>query len=348
MIVGVDVHKRTHTAALIDKNGVYIASVVFANSSDGIRKLRKWLKRHKACQANCVVGVENAAGYGVLVVEALLSLGFEVLNVPGWRTVRQRRHLGEGKSDPVDAQAVAEVVLRKRHKLGTAQESELVRTVQLLESLRDQLVASRTQEIQRLRAVLTQCDPDFEATFKDINQPTALKAVRRRRFKDSTVFATAKTVIKSHLDQIELLNKRIDEVEQKQHALLEDSAQSLCDLHGVGLRVATKLVAQAGDVRRFKNEASFARFCGVSPLPCGSGRKSERHRLNRGGNRQLNSALHRVAITQSASFPKARDYLQRKEEEGKTRREARRALKRHLSNVVYRELYRWAENTLVA
>jgi transposase len=108
------------------------------------------------------------------------------------------------------------------------------------------------------------------------------------------------------------------------------------------------MIAHSGDVRRFRNAAAYARFCGAAPIPCGSGKTADRHRLDRGGNRQLNAALHRIAIVQARVDPRARDFLDRKSAEGKTKREARRALKRHLANVVYRRLHAWAETTLTA
>ncbi|MGZ6670369.1 MAG: transposase [Solirubrobacteraceae bacterium] len=107
-------------------------------------------------------------------------------------------------------------------------------------------------------------------------------------------------------------------------------------------------MAQAGDVRRFRDASAFVRFCGAAPIPCGSGQTSGRHRLHRGGNRQLNTALYRIAIVQQRHHPDAKQYLARKIAEGKTPREARRALKRHLANVLYRRLHTWAENTLPA
>jgi transposase len=105
------------------------------------------------------------------------------------------------------------------------------------------------------------------------------------------------------------------------------------------------VIAHAGDVRRFRNAAAFARFCGAAPIPCGSGQTAGGHRLHRGGNRQLNAALYSIAIVQARHHPPARAYLARKIAEGKTPREARRALKRQLANVVYRRLYAWAEAT---
>jgi transposase len=150
MVAGIDVHKRAHVAALLDERGGELGTLSFANSPEGMRKLRAWLVARNAGHA--VVGVESPAGYGRLLVASLEAAGHEVLNVPAWRTHRERRRHGPGKTDPGDAIAVAQVVLRKRAELGPALEPELVRALALLELQRRRLVRDRTQAIQRLRA----------------------------------------------------------------------------------------------------------------------------------------------------------------------------------------------------
>jgi transposase len=127
--------------------------------------------------------------------------------------------------------------------------------------------------------------------------------------------------------------------------VLNEHGRPLEDLQGVGTNLAATIIAQAGDVRRFRNASAFARFCGAAPIPCGSGQTADRHRLHRGGNRQLNAALYRIAIVQQRHHPQAKAFLARKIQEGKTPREARRALKRHLANVLYRQLTAWSDNT---
>jgi transposase len=117
-------------------------------------------------------------------------------------------------------------------------------------------------------------------------------------------------------------------------------------VRGVRLATTVTLIAESGDVRRFRGDAAFARYGGSAPIPSGSGATAGRHRLHRGGNRQVNACLHRIAVTQARVDPRARSFLARKVAAGKTKREARRALKRHLSDVVYRRLYTWAEQAL--
>jgi transposase len=343
MVVGIDVHKRAHVAALLDDRGGELGTLSFVNSPAGMRKLIDWLVAQDAFEA--VVGVESPAGYGRLLVASLEAAGYEVLNVPAWRTHRERRRHGPGKTDPGDAIAVAQVVLRKRTELGPALEPELVRALALLELQRRRLVRDRTQAIQRLRADWNQIDPVGEARVVNIARQRELRRLRRISFGDGLVEQVATRCIRDLARDIEDLNRRIADLDTEIVQLLAGHGNPVADLHGAGTQIAAAVIAHAGDVRRFRDAAAFARFCGAAPIPCGSGQTAGRHRLHRGGNRQLNAALYRIAIVQARHHPPARAYLARKIAEGKTPREARRALKRHLANVIYRRLYAWAEAT---
>jgi transposase len=128
--------------------------------------------------------------------------------------------------------------------------------------------------------------------------------------------------------------------------MIDRHGDPFADLPGAGPATTVTLIAQSGDVRRYRNKDAYARYGGIAPIPCGSGTTAGRHRLHRGGNRQINAALHRIAITQARVDPRARAYLERKIAEGKTPREARRALRRHLANIVYHRLHAWAEHAL--
>ena len=173
MIVGIDVHKASHTAGLLDDSGREIGTLRFVNSRAGAQRLRAWLAEHRAGEA--VVGIENAAGYGRPLCAELAAAGHEVLNVPAWRVHRDRPAHGAGKSDPADAIAIAHVVLRKRDKLGCAVEPDLVRAVALLETARRQAVAARTEAIQRLRALWTQPihKPNWRSPLAPASAPCA-------------------------------------------------------------------------------------------------------------------------------------------------------------------------------
>jgi transposase len=346
LIVGIDVHKHNHAAALVDAHGRQIAALELPNRPAGYRRLIDWLVDHDAGEA--VIGVESPGSYGRCLVTALVGAGFEVLQVPAWRTHRERHRRGPGKTDPGDALSIAHVVLTAREDLGPAQEAEIVRALAMLELQRRRFVRDRTQAIQRLRSDWTQHDPVAEAGVIRCDRQRELRKLKRLDLGDSLVQRTAARCIRELASDIEDLNHRIASLDSEIAELLADHGNPLEDLQGAGTNLTATIIAQAGDVRRFRNASAFARFCGAAPIPCGSGQTSGRHRLHRGGNRQLNAALYRIAIVQQRHHPDAKTYLARKIAEGKTPREARRALKRHLSNVLYRRLYTWAENTLPA
>jgi transposase len=343
VFVGIDVHKHTHAAALLDQRGGELGTLIFANSPEGYRRLLGWLAQHDAGQA--LIGVESPGSYGRALVGALAAAGHEVLHVPAWRTHRERRRVGPGKTDPGDALAIADVVRRKGAELGPALEPELVRALSILELQRRRFVRDRTQAIQRLRADWTQLDPVGEAKIVRLDRQKVLDHLKRIQFGPTVAERMAARCIRELAHDIDDLNHRIAELDAEIAALLEEHGNPLEDLLGAGTLLAATLIAQAGDVRRFKSPAAFARFCGAAPIPCGSGQTAGRHRLHRGGNRQLNAALYRIAIVQQRHHPAAKAFLARKIREGKTPREARRALKRHLANVIYRRLHAWANTT---
>ena len=346
MIVGIDVHKHNHAAALIDDRGAQLAALSLPNSPAGYRRMIDWLAAHQA--ADAVIGVESPGSYGRCLVAALTAAGFEVLHVPAWRTHRERHRRGPGKTDPGDALSIAHVVLRARDDLGPAEEPEIVRALAMLELQRRRFVRDRTQAIQRLRADWTQHDPVSEAATIRCDRQRELRKLKRINLGDSLAQQIAARCIRELARDIEDLNRRIAALDAEIAELLVSCGNPLEDLQGAGTNLTATIIAQAGDVRRFRDINAFARFCGAAPIPCGSGQTSGHHRLHRGGNRQLNAALYRIAIVQQRHHPDAKRYLARKISEGKTPREARRALKRHLANVLYRRLYDWAENTLPA
>jgi transposase len=343
VFVGIDVHKHVHAAALLDERGGEQGTLLFANSPDGYRRLLGWLAGRGATTA--LIGVESPGSYGRALVGALAAAGQEVLHVPAWRTHRERRRQGPGKTDPGDALAIADVVRRKHAELGPALEPELVRALAMLELQRRRFVRDRTQAIQRLRADWTQLDPVSEAKVIRLDRQRELRRLKQISFGDSLTDEIAARCIRELARDIADLNERIAALDTEIADLLAEHGNPVADLQGAGTLLAATLIAQAGDVRRFKSQAAFARFCGAAPIPCGSGQTSGRHRLHRGGNRQLNAALYRIAIVQQRHHPEAKAFLARKIREGKTPREARRALKRHLANVIYRRLHTWAQNT---
>ena len=343
MFVGIDVHKHTHAAALLDERGGELGVLTFANSPAGYQRLIGWLAERDAAQA--VIGVESPGSYGRCLTGALAAAGHEVLHVPAWRTHRERRRQGPGKTDPGDALAIADVVRRKRAELGPALQPELVRAISILELQRRRFVLDRTQAIQRLRSDWTQVDPVAEAKVVHLDRQRELRRLKRVSFGDGLVERIAATTIRQLARDIEDLNGRIADLEAEIAALLRAARQP-------GRRPARRRQPdrRRTDLARRRRPPLQGRRCVRALLRRRAdslrlGQTAGRHRLHRGGNRQLNAALYRIAIVQQRHHPDAKAFLTRKIGEGKTPREARRALKRHLTNVVYRRLLAWAENT---
>jgi len=272
--------------------------------------------------------------------------GFVVLNVPGFMTARERLCQGPGKSDERDALAIAEVTLRRQGKLGPGVRPEPIKAIAFLETARRGYVKERVQQILRLRAILSDIDPAFESSLGDLSHPNTLQRIRRKKFGDAPSNQTAKLCIQQLVRSIVENNRCIKQIERELERLLDQYGDPLAELPGAGRLTTATLIAHAGDIRRFKTPAAFASFCGVAPIPCGSGKTNKRHRLNPHGNRQLNAALHRIALTQLRCHQPAKTYIQKKQTEGKTKREAIRALKRHLANTTYKHLKTWANQTL--
>lgn len=344
MFCGIDAHKRFHVAALVDAGGIARGTLRFPNSPEGTARLRAFLADLGAEDA--LIGVEGAGHFGRVMCAQLGALGHRVLDVPPWRTRRDRRTAGPGKTDATDALVIAQVVRIDGARLGPALEPELVRVIRLLELARRQAVRDRTQLIQRLRSLWLQVDPTAEDAVVACHRKKVLARLRGLDLGPGPAERIAAGLIGQMADDIERLNVRIAEIEREVAGLLDRHGNPVKGLHGAGATIASALIAQAGDVRRFRGRAAFARYSGTAPIPCGSGQTSGHHRLHRGGNRQLNAALYRIAIVQARDDPAARTFIARKQSEGKTKREARRALQRHLANVVYRRLLSWSETAL--
>jgi transposase len=188
--------------------------------------------------------------------------------------------------------------------------------------------------------------PDSFVAVGNVLAARTLRRLRRLRLGSGVLGDVATSCLHRIAAEIARLDAVVGDLDKQLAELVAQSGNPLEDVCGAGLQVAATLIAQSGDVRRFRNRAAYARYGGVAPIPCGSGASAGRHRLHRGGNRQVNAALHRIAIVQAQWDPAAQAYLERKLAEGKTPREARRALKRHLANLVYRRLHQWAETAL--
>jgi len=266
----------------------------------------------------------------------LLAAGESLVRVPPKLMAPERRAgRARGKSDPIDALAVARAALREPRLDRPRPGEAALRELKLLVDHRDDLVDERRRAQQRLRWQLHDLDPELTVPPGALDRPLWLDRVARRlRRAEQTVQIR---IARELVGRCRGLTRTILALDRELQARIDDAAPALLALPGCGPLSAAKLLGEIGPIERFDTDAQLARHAGVAPLEASSG-KYQRHRLDRGGNRQLNCALHRIAITQARVYPPARAYLERKQSEGKSRREALRCLKRQLARTVYTTL----------
>jgi len=329
--VGIDTHKDSLAVCAVDDLGRKLGELTVENGRQGFRRLQRYLAELPTPRR---VGIEGSGGFGAPLAHVLRAAGEEVVEVPARLTARQRRRLrGPGKSDPGDALAIARVVACEAD-LPPAGRSGLASDLKVLCSYRTQLLGERTRQANRLHADLTVLAPGYAGQL-----PAFGSAVRQRGVGELLALRAGvrARLAERRLARVVALGTEIDALEEQIAALVRACGTRLTEIRGVGTLTAARLLAETGDARRYPSAAAFAMAAGVAPIRASSG-KVQRHRLNRGGNRQLNLALFTTALVQSRCDPRARGYLERKRAEGKSWKEAMRCLKRHLANVVYRQM----------
>ena len=329
IVIGVDVHKQSLTAVAVDEVGRAVAERSVATSGE----LVAW---STSLATERLWAVEDCRQLTGALERRLLAAGESLMRVPPKLMAPERRAgRARGKSDPIDALAVARAALREPRLDRPRPGEAALRELKLLVDHRDDLVDERRRAQQRLRWQLHDLDPELTVPPGALDRPLWLDRVARRlRRSEQTVQIR---IARELVGRCRSLTRSILELDRELQARTEQSAPRLLTLPGCGPLSAAKLLGELGPIERFDTDAQLARHAGVAPLEASSG-KHQRHRLDRGGNRQLNCALHRIAITQARVHPPARAYLERKQSEGKSRREALRCLKRQLARTVYTTL----------
>lgn len=333
IVIGIDPHKRSHTAAAVESaTGELLGELTVAASPEGASRLLAWALE---LAAESSFALEDCRHVSRSLERFLIGRGQRVVRVPPKLMAGQRRGGRQrGKSDAIDALAVARAALREP-KLPPASLDGGERELKLLLDHRDDLVAERTRLISRLRWHLHELELGNDVPARALDRQLWLRrlAGRLARAEQTTLVRIAR----EQLRRISELTRRVNELEHELAYVVRIQAAPLLALPGCGPLTAAKIIAETGSITRFASDAGLALHAGIAPLEVSSGQQ-RRHRLNRSGNRQLNCALHRIAVTQGRCHPPARAYLQRKQAEGKTRREALRCLKRHLARTIYRTL----------
>ena len=330
IVIGVDVHKQSLTAAAVDETGRLVGERTLSGGEVG---LLAWAA---ALGGDRLWAVEDCRHVTGALERELVAAGERLVRVPPKLTAPERRAgRKRGKSDAIDALAAARAALREPNLDRPRPGEERFRELKLLVVHRDDLVDERRRAQQRLRWHLHQLDSTLTVPPGALDRAIQLERVGRwlaRR--EQTVQVR---IARDLLGRCRSLGRAIGELERELATLTAQTAPALLELPGCGALTAAKLLCEIGPIERFRTDAQLARHGGVAPLEASSGR-TRRHRLDRGGNRQLNCALHRIAVTQARMHPPARAYLERKQTEGKSRREAIRCLKRQLARIVFNTL----------
>lgn len=333
IVIGIDPHKKSHTAVAVNAlTGEVMGQITVAARRRGHERLVAWARR---LGEDLRFAIEDCRHVSLGLESLLIASAEQVVRVPpkmmGRARAGARTH---GKSDPIDATAVARATLA-HPDLPIATLSGPEREIRLLVDYRERCVGTRTALQQSLRWRLHELVPELEIPPGTLDRALWLDRVGERLARAPE--SLQRRLAGVELDRCRALCAEIRELEREIAALVERVAPELLGLPGCGALTAAELVGEIAGAGRFDRPARLAMHAGVAPLAASSGNR-QRHRLNRSGNRQLNCALHRVAVTQGRIHEPARQYLARKQAEGKGRMEALRCLKRHLANVVWRLL----------
>jgi transposase len=335
IVIGADTHKQTHTCgAVVAGTGRLAGELTAAAREPGFRELLSW---GRELDEERIWAIEDCRHVSGSFERFLVAAGEQVVRVPPKLMGQSRR--GErtaGKSDAIDALAVARAALREGPEtLPAAHLDPDALELKLLLDHREDLVRARSEDQQRLRWHLHDLWPELELPAGCLDRAVWTERVARKlsRAEQGARVRVSRELVRSIRER----TRRAAALEREIAQMVRTQAPQLLELPGCGTLTAAKLLAETAGAARFASDAKLARLAGVAPVPASSG-KRDRHRLDRGGNRQLNCALHRIAVTQGRAHPPAREYLARKQAEGKSRREALRCLKRHLARRVWRLL----------
>lgn len=332
---GVDTHLDVHVAAALDERGAQLGVESFAATATGYKDLLGWLESFGTVE---LIGVEGTGSYGAGLTRHLLGHRIAVVEVD--RPNRQRRRR-TGKSDPHDAVAAARAA-QGGDATGSAKTRDgNVEAMRVLRVARSSARRSRTQAINQMRSLISTAPEELRAELRDLSIYKVLTVSSAFRHTGRTdVTAVTKLTLRTLARRALSLEEEVKDIDRLLKALVAETSPELNAIDGVGIDVASAILVAAGDnPERLKNEATFAKLCGVSPLDASSG-KNQRHRLNRGGDRQANSALWHIVFTRMVNDPRTKHYIERRMKDGRTKKEAIRCLKRYVAREVFAALPR--------
>lgn len=340
-LLGVDPHKATNAIAAVNESGEPIEYAVFPTSGAGLRSLERWAKRFPKRRW----AIEGASGLGRPLAQRLVGAGETVVDVPSKLSSRIRLlSTGHGrKNDQLDAFHVALAALRNERPVEVGGEEQAA-VLRMLSDRREDLARERTRALNRLHALLRDLVPG--GAGKSLSAEKAARLLRGVRPRVGPARARRRLAA-DLISDVRRLERQVSDLEGRVREALEEASTSLTRMFGVGPILAAKIIGRVGVVARFPTKARFASYTGTAPIEASSG-EVVRHRLSRAGNRQLNHALHMIAVCQASHDTEGRTYYRRKLAEGKSGKEALRCLKRRISDAVFKQLCADLEDRIAA
>jgi transposase len=332
VVGGVDTHKDLHVAAVVDERDRVLATASFATTRQGYRQMLAWMRSFGVVRR---IGIESTGSYGAGLLRFMQQAGIEVLEVttPGAHDRRRR-----GKNDDLDAQSAAHAAFAGTRTVTPRSRDGMIEALRVLTACRKTAVAARRVALQMIHNTIV-CAPDgLRETLRRMTRMQLVRTLAAWR-PDLTAYrdveAAYRIGLKSLARRYLELHDEIADLDVMVGAIVDELAPDLVARNSIGRTGAAQLLLTAGDnPERLRSEAGFAALCGVSPVPASSGR-TVRHRLNRGGDRAANSALHIIAIGRLRTDPRTKAYVARRIAEGHSKLEAIRCLKRYIAREVY-------------
>ncbi|HEX3795066.1 MAG TPA: IS110 family transposase [Acidimicrobiales bacterium] len=333
---GVDTHLDVHVAAALDPLGTLLGSRAFETTPAGYQSLLDWLEGFGAVAK---VGVEGTGSYGTGLARFLRKSHVEMIEVDRPNRAARRR---SGKSDPLDAVEAARAALGGRASSISKSKDGAVEAIRVLVVAKRSARQARVKALTQMRHLIITAPDQLRSRLKGLTVIALVNEAARLRPSKAgdAVTAAHKASLCSLAKRIQGLEEEIAELDQRIEALLVVTAPELLSRFGVGPDTAAALLVSAGDnPERLHSEAAWAHLCGVAPIPASSG-KTTRHRLDRGGDRNANSALWRIVMVRIAHDPNTTAYFERKVKEGRSKRDVIRLLKRYVAREMYHYLPR--------
>lgn len=336
-VIGVDTHARSHALSILTAaTGAVVDEAQFPATAAGLARSIAWVARRTGGDLGALWVIECVGAYGARLAAAVAQSGYQVVEAA---RMNARANRGIGKSDPLDARRIAASVLPlEADRLRHPRKDDGVRAaLRVLVAAREMMTTERTSLVNALTALVRSVDLDIDAR-RPLSTSQIVQIAKWRERGEDIARAVARAEAVRLAKRVATLNEELRNNTSKMTELVKQSpASGLLDKPGIGPVTAAVALTTWSHDGRLRDEAAFASLAGVNPIPASSG-NTVRHRLNRGGDRRLNRALHMAVVTRMAHDPQTRAYVERRRAEGRTTREIRRLLKRYLARQIFRHL----------